>query len=148
MCGWTALCLRRHDLKEGQEERERLRKEEWKLDVPTSGYVYHRTAMVVYYFCGLGGAFDLTMDDLNRPRFWLNRAWTFQEISKSWIIAGNMDDITLTASSTYEAGEHGPVVSRLFRELQSLAQIVHQVDNVLDLLSHIRSGCRRMAWIK
>ncbi len=133
-----ALCLRRHDLKEGQEERERLRKEEWKLDVPTSGYVYHRTAMVVYYFCGLGGAFDLTMDDLNRPRFWLNRAWTFQEISKSWIIAGNMDDITLTASSTYEAGEHGPVVSRLFRELQSLAQIVHQVDNVLDLLSHIR----------
>lgn len=134
-----ALCLRRHDLKEGQEERKRLRKEEWKLDVPTSGYVYHHTEMVVYYFC-MGGAFGLTIDDFDNPRFWLNRAWTFQVISNSWIIAGNTDDVTLTASSIYEAeaGEHGPVASRLFRELQSLAQIVHQVDNVLDLLSHFR----------
>ncbi|PBK88091.1 hypothetical protein ARMGADRAFT_1085068 [Armillaria gallica] len=131
------LCLRRYDSQE-PEEKERLRKEEWKLDVPTSGYVYHHTEMVVYYFCGLGGAFSLTMDDFDNPRFWLNRAWTFQEISKSWIIAGSTDDVTLTATSIDEAGEHGPVVSRLFRELQSLAQIVHRVDNVLDLLLHIR----------
>ncbi|PBK73192.1 hypothetical protein ARMSODRAFT_1015985 [Armillaria solidipes] len=67
------LCLR-------QESgwREDLRKEEWKVDVPTIGSIY-RNAMVVYYLSGLGRPFCLQPGDLESERCWFRRAWTLQE---------------------------------------------------------------------
>ncbi|KAK0443705.1 uncharacterized protein EV420DRAFT_1023292 [Desarmillaria tabescens] len=128
------LCLRR----EGKEENEHLRKEEWKTDVPTSGYVYHQADMVVYYFCGLGEVFSLTMDDLDSPRFWLNRAWTLQEISRKWIIGGVTSDGTVETVQTVAQRDHEAVLSRIQEQLQSLVDTVHRVENVFDLLIHLR----------
>ncbi|KAG7440764.1 uncharacterized protein BT62DRAFT_1080624 [Guyanagaster necrorhizus] len=128
------LCLRRR----GKEENELLREEEWKLDVSTSGYVYHETEMVVYYFCGLGGAFSLKMDDLDSPRFWLNRAWTLQEISRKWIIGGVTDDGAGMTPQTAAEQDHKAVLDRINEQLESLVDTVHRVDNVFDLLVHLR----------
>ncbi|PBK62717.1 hypothetical protein ARMSODRAFT_943097 [Armillaria solidipes] len=128
------LCLRRH----GKPENEHLREEEWKTDVPTSGYVYHQTEMVVYYFCGLGGPFSLTMDDLDSPRFWLNRAWTLQEISRKWVIGGITGDGTVTSAQTVAERDHQAVLDRIHEQLETLVDTVHRVDNVFDLLVHLR----------
>ncbi|KAK0433019.1 hypothetical protein EV421DRAFT_1449437 [Armillaria borealis] len=128
------LCLRRH----GKQENEWLREDEWKTDVPTSGYVYHQTEMVVYYFCGLGGPFSLTMDDLDSPRFWLNRAWTLQEISRKWMIGGITSDETVSTAQTAAERDHQAVLDRIHEQLGNLVDTVHRVDNVFDLLVHIR----------
>ena len=58
---------------------ERLRQEEWKLDVPTIGNIYRAAAHIVRYFNGLGIRFNNNgWDD---KRHWLQRAWTLQEIA-------------------------------------------------------------------
>ncbi|SJL02955.1 uncharacterized protein ARMOST_06297 [Armillaria ostoyae] len=128
------LCLRQP----GKQENERLREEEWKTDMPTSEYVYHQTEMVVYYFCGLGGPFNLTMDDLDSPRFWLNRAWTLQEISRKWIIGGVTGDGTVTTAQTAAEQDHQAVLDRIHEQLETLVDTVHRVDGVFDLLVQIR----------
>ncbi|KAK0449080.1 uncharacterized protein EV420DRAFT_1647113 [Desarmillaria tabescens] len=128
------LCLRRHR----KEENEPLREEEWKLDVPTSGYVYHETEIIVYYFCGLGGAFSLTMDDLHSSRFLMNRAWTLQEISRKWIIAGVTSDGAVATPQTAAEQDYKVVLDRIHKQLGLLVDIVHRVDNVFDLLMHHR----------
>ncbi|PBK62713.1 hypothetical protein ARMSODRAFT_963997 [Armillaria solidipes] len=114
------LCLRRH----GKQENERLREEEWKTDVPTSGYLYHETEMVVYYFCGLGGPFSLTMDDLDSPR--------------KWVIGGITGDGTVTSAQTVTERDHQAVLARIHEQLETLVDTVHRVDNVFDLLVHLR----------
>ncbi|KAK0493188.1 hypothetical protein EDD18DRAFT_1180965 [Armillaria luteobubalina] len=128
------LCLRRH----GKQENELLRKEEWKTDVSTSGYVYHQSEMVVYYFCGLGGPFSLTMEDLDSPRFWLNRAWTLQEISRKWVIGGITGDETVSTAPTVAEQDHQTVLDRIHEQLGNLVDTVHRVENVFDLLVHLR----------
>ncbi|PBK61846.1 hypothetical protein ARMSODRAFT_861712, partial [Armillaria solidipes] len=81
------LCLRQVD---GQ--REDLRLEEWKVDVPTIGCVYHAGMKVVCYFSGLGRPLSLKAGDLESDRSWFRRAWTLQEISKNPIIGGDTGD--------------------------------------------------------
>ncbi len=84
------LCLRQ----EGG-AREDLRVEEWKLDVPTIGYVYrHHQARpkVVWYLSGLGRPLSLKAGDLDSDRCWFRRAWTLQETSLDRIIAGDIPD--------------------------------------------------------
>ncbi len=48
---------------------EDLRVKEWKLDVPTIGYVY-RNAKVVIYLSGLGQPLSLTNGDLDSDQCW------------------------------------------------------------------------------
>lgn len=67
-----------------------LRLDEWKLDVPTIGHVYHRGAKIVHYFSGLGKTFRI--GDMSSPKHWLNRAWTLQEVGQDNILAGKADD--------------------------------------------------------
>ncbi|PBK63562.1 hypothetical protein ARMSODRAFT_860509, partial [Armillaria solidipes] len=69
------LCLRQPG---GREEH--LRKEEWKLDVPTIGCLYNDfKGHVVCYFNGLGRPLGLT-PDFDSDRSWFRRAWTLQEV--------------------------------------------------------------------
>ncbi len=70
---------------------EHLRVEEWKLDVPTIGWVY-AGVKVVCYFNGLGQPLHLTPDYFERDRCWFRRAWTLQEISNDAIIGGETGD--------------------------------------------------------
>jgi hypothetical protein len=78
------LCLRQY----GNIEKEHVRLDEWKLDVPTIGSIYHSTSqavstvfrnnpMTIIYYSGLGRAF--VVGNMESPRHWLNRAWTLQE---------------------------------------------------------------------
>ncbi|KAK0190238.1 hypothetical protein F5146DRAFT_546440 [Armillaria mellea] len=109
------LCLRQVC---GREEQ--LRKDEWKLDVPTIGYVYDNglVAPVVYYFNGLGRPLSWP-PDFDSDRSWFRRAWTLQEVdaqSERIIIGGETGDDT---------------ISTTFREqLKSLGDL-GDVDNVL-----------------
>ena len=58
---------------------ENLKREEWKVDVPTIGNVYRSAGRIVRYFNGLGVPFSYSgWDD---ARHWLQRAWTLQEIA-------------------------------------------------------------------
>ncbi len=59
---------------------EDLRAEEWKVDVPTIGWVYDRSRRhVVCYLSGLGRPFSLKENDLESDTCWFRRAWTLQE---------------------------------------------------------------------
>ena len=70
------ICLRQQSC---DDDLERLRREEWKLDVPTIGNIYRDAAKIVRYFNGLGVQFSKNgWDD---SRHWLQRAWTLQEIA-------------------------------------------------------------------
>ena len=70
------VCLRQQS---SNSDFEQLRKEEWRLDVPTIGNVYRRAAKIVRYFNGLGVRFS--KDGWDDSRHWLQRAWTLQEIT-------------------------------------------------------------------
>ncbi|KAK0471321.1 hypothetical protein IW261DRAFT_903622 [Armillaria novae-zelandiae] len=71
--------------------REDLRAEEWKVDVPTIGYVYQKSRKVVCYFNGLGRPLNVKPGDFESNRFWFNRAWTLQEINEHMIVGGKTD---------------------------------------------------------
>ncbi|EKM53757.1 uncharacterized protein PHACADRAFT_198179 [Phanerochaete carnosa HHB-10118-sp] len=79
------LCLRQR----GRPEDEEQRKEEWKLDVPTIGHVYSSSGRpCVTYFNGLGLPFNPSSQILSSTRHWLNRVWTVQEATDSWLPGG------------------------------------------------------------
>lgn len=75
-----------------------MRIEEWKLDVPTIGWVYQRRE-VVCYLSGLGRPLTLKEGDLESDRSWFRRAWTLQEIGikSEMVIAGDTMDGPLHA---------------------------------------------------
>ncbi|KAK0430123.1 hypothetical protein EV421DRAFT_1913380 [Armillaria borealis] len=81
------LCLRQEGGKG-----EHLRVEEWKLDVPTIGWVYTYPVNVVCYLNGLGRPLHLTPDYFESDRCWFRRAWTLQEITDDAIIGGETGD--------------------------------------------------------
>ncbi len=91
------LCLRQEhqgkDLcgttQEEWDDREILRKEEWKVDLPMIGWVYHSARQVVCYLSGLGLPLSFkTNRDFEDDRCWFNRAWTLQETPQGVSIAG------------------------------------------------------------
>ncbi|KAK0244859.1 hypothetical protein EDD85DRAFT_214993 [Armillaria nabsnona] len=94
------LCLRQ---KEGP--REDLRVEEWKLDVPTIGWVY-RGVKVVIYLSGLGLPLSLKEGDLDSDQCWFRRAWTLQEVGDEKIIAGDTPDGPLHAKPIDKDGNY------------------------------------------
>ncbi len=71
---------------------EDLRAEEWKVDVPTIGWVYQRAECVVYYLNGLGRPFRFEPGSFESDRSWFKRAWTLQEITDHPIIGGETGD--------------------------------------------------------
>ncbi|KAJ3551903.1 hypothetical protein NM688_g4441 [Phlebia brevispora] len=78
------LCLRQED--SSKPEKEDVRVEEWKMDVPTIGSIYWTNVNVVTYLSGLGRPFEI--GDIASERHWLNRAWTLQEAAELTLIGG------------------------------------------------------------
>ncbi|KAK0447569.1 hypothetical protein EV421DRAFT_2017211 [Armillaria borealis] len=80
---------------------EHLRKEEWKLDVPTIGCVYDDfKGHVVCYFNGLGRPLSWP-PDFDSDRSWFRRAWTLQEIganSERIIFGGETEDDSISGT--------------------------------------------------
>ncbi|SJL09000.1 uncharacterized protein ARMOST_12376 [Armillaria ostoyae] len=121
------LCLRQ---KGGPGEG--LRAEEWKLDVPTIGWVYYRAKKVVCYFCGLGLPLSFKVeDDFDDDRCWFRRAWTLQEIHEDMIMGGKTSDGMIMQADTQ---------ARFNKELSSLQSIRDPSRrSVFDLLSLMQS---------
>ncbi len=121
------LCLRQ----EGG-SREDLRVEEWKLDVPTIGFVYENRQAhpkVVWYLSGLGRPLSLKAGDLESDCCWFRRAWTLQESRLSatgdegpWrIIAGDTPDGPMHAEPIDEDGNYeDEILTRFYKHLKSV----------------------------
>ncbi len=93
------LCLRQ----EGG-EREDLRAEEWKVDVPTIGAHYSIPGWdVVYYLSGLGRPLSLKPGNLEDERNWFNRAWTLQETASACSIIAGSTDVDLITDNDIKA---------------------------------------------
>ena len=106
------LCLRMG----GLAEKESLRREEWRVDIPTLGYIYSENSgsrrPCVTYFNGLGLPLDTSPTTLQSRRHWLKRVSTLQESSSMWLPGG------LTAKpliSTRDKTFYSDVVDLLFR---------------------------------
>ena len=79
------LCLRQR----GEDDKEKLRKQQWELDVPTIGSVYsdgYRPCIT--YFNGLGLPLDTSPEITQSHRHWFNRVWTLQESVEHWLPGG------------------------------------------------------------
>ncbi|KAK0433077.1 hypothetical protein EV421DRAFT_1910373 [Armillaria borealis] len=110
------LCLRQKD-----GPREELRAEEWKLDVPTIGYIY-RHSQVVIYLSGLGQPLSLKEGDLESDRCWFRRAWTVQEVRQTErIIAGDTTDGPMHAEPVDDNGNYETaMLTKFHKQLKSL----------------------------
>ncbi|KAK0500945.1 hypothetical protein EDD18DRAFT_1280253 [Armillaria luteobubalina] len=106
------LCLRQ----EGG-RREDLCAEEWKLDVPTIGRVYHGRK-VVCYLSGLGRPLTLKEGDLDSDRSWFRRAWTLQEVGWQRVISGDTPDGPLHAKCTEDGEYETELLTRFYRRLE------------------------------
>ncbi len=129
------LCLRQEGGKN-----EHLRLEEWKLDVPTIGWVYawaRHVTNVVCYFNGLGRPLLLTPDAFESDRCWFRRAWTLQEITDDAIIGGEtMDDIMEKE------------VRKMFDEQLARLLEIQRRNLVLEFVLEMQNRCRQSLWIK
>ncbi|KAG7441991.1 uncharacterized protein BT62DRAFT_974246 [Guyanagaster necrorhizus] len=117
------LCLR-----QAGGQREDLRMEEWKVDVPTIGYVYRWANQVVCYFSGLGRPFRLKGGDLESDRCWFRRAWTLQEINRNPIIGGDTGD---------DKALEEEMRARFEKEMSSLRDMESE-GNVFDVLAEMQ----------
>ncbi|PBK69878.1 hypothetical protein ARMSODRAFT_1018618 [Armillaria solidipes] len=112
------LCLRQKD-----GLREDMRAEEWKLDVPTIGAVYHQ-AEVVCYLSGLGRPLTLKEGDLESDRCWFRRAWTVQEIGWWRVIAGDTPHGSMHAEPINEDGKYETeLLTRFHKQLKSTEDV-------------------------
>ncbi|PBK58789.1 hypothetical protein ARMSODRAFT_946132 [Armillaria solidipes] len=135
------LCLRqmyavREDHHEEDLRKDDLRKEEWKLDVPTIGFVYdnaksRKNCRIVGYFSGLGRPLNFKLGDFESHRCWFNRAWTLQEIPSHesvFIIAG------ATGNNAMEKE-----VQRMFDERLRSLQHLLKFQSTLNIISEMRN---------
>ncbi|KIP01755.1 hypothetical protein PHLGIDRAFT_336134 [Phlebiopsis gigantea 11061_1 CR5-6] len=118
------LCLRQSSATPG----ERLRADEWAIDVPTIGNVYSDGALrVIRYYNGLGKAFQRSGWD--NSRHWLRRAWTLQEIKQDSDTAGlpvGLEDPTLEVSE-----DNGKTLAEHLRT-------IHEIEVLYDNASPVR----------
>ncbi|KAK0458752.1 uncharacterized protein EV420DRAFT_330414 [Desarmillaria tabescens] len=105
---------------------EHMRMEEWKLDVPTIGAVYHMTEVVIY-LNGLGRPLSLKEGDLQSDRCWFRRAWTLQEVGWTRLIAGNTPDGPMHTKPIDEDGKY---------ETELLTRFHEQLDFIDDSMYH------------
>ncbi|KAK0429830.1 hypothetical protein EV421DRAFT_1945912 [Armillaria borealis] len=109
------LCLRQ---KGGPNED--MHMEEWKLDVPTIGYMYYSKDVVIY-LSGLGLPLSLKEGDLDSDWCWFRRAWTLQEVSNSRIIAGDMPNGPMHVGPVDEDGNYETeLLMRFHKQLGSI----------------------------
>jgi hypothetical protein len=110
------LCLRQ----KGDDHPEDIRLQEWELDVPTIGHVYQhdRYQTVITYFNGLGRPFIMGSTIIRGSQHWVNRAWTLQETTPTWLPGGMT--IALFGKTSY--GEQ--VRPGLFEQVQRLCAII------------------------
>ncbi|GJE87343.1 hypothetical protein PsYK624_034260 [Phanerochaete sordida] len=121
------VCLRQR----GRDEDEDLRKEEWKLDVPTAGYAYsHPFTPCITYFNGLGLPFASAPDVLTSARHWCNRVWTAQEASPNWL-PGGMTGAASARARAFFAQRHRPTPALDLR--------THPVQFISVLLAEVRA---------
>lgn len=96
------LCLRQRD--ELLPEFESIRKKEWRLDIPTIGYIFQYSQRpVIIYFNGLGRPFRDGPVDPNDHLHWFNRVWTLQETPIHAIFGGlkvNLGQINISDPRT------------------------------------------------
>ncbi|KAK0465724.1 hypothetical protein IW261DRAFT_1346903 [Armillaria novae-zelandiae] len=110
------LCLRQ---KEEGGPKEGLRMKEWRLDVPTIGFMYSWTKVVIY-LNGLGRPLRLKDGDLDSDRNWFRRAWTVQEVGSSRIIAGDTPDGPMHAQQIGGGNYKTALLTRFHDELHSV----------------------------
>ncbi|KAK0465668.1 hypothetical protein IW261DRAFT_1301850, partial [Armillaria novae-zelandiae] len=123
------LCLRQRG-----GPREDLRVEEWKLDVPTIGAIYH-SEHVVWYLSGLGLPLSLKKGNLESDRCWFRRAWTVQEIGRTRTIAGDTPDGPLHAEPMDEAGNYeDEILTKFHRQLKSVEVISNEIYGALSAM--------------
>ncbi|KAK0506458.1 hypothetical protein EDD18DRAFT_1240952, partial [Armillaria luteobubalina] len=123
------LCLRQRG-----GPRKDLRVEEWKLDVPTIGAIYH-SEHVVWYLSGLGLPLSLKEGDLESDRCWFRRAWTVQEIGRTRTIAGDTPDGPLHAKPIDDAGNYeDEILTKLHRQLKSVEIISNNIYGALSAM--------------
>ncbi|KAK0493529.1 hypothetical protein EDD18DRAFT_1356450 [Armillaria luteobubalina] len=123
------LCLRQ---KGGL--REDLRTEEWRLDVPTIGAVYHNEGVLVY-LNGLGRPLLLKDGDLDSDRSWFRRAWTLQEVGSSHIIAGDTPDGPMHARRIDSSNYKTALLTRFHEELNSMESME---DDLFATMTHMQ----------
>ena len=128
------LCLRQYDqTKPGQEFR---RKREWRVDVPTIGYVYQPPRTTVVYFNGLGEPFTMTPEGgFDSKYHWFKRVWTLQEACPNWLPGG------LTATSLPEASQEGASLEFSNRLLTLLEITEHR--SAPDMFKVLAANCAR-----
>ncbi|PBK76418.1 hypothetical protein ARMSODRAFT_1011668 [Armillaria solidipes] len=122
------LCLRQVG---GQ--REDMRTEEWKLDVPTIGRVYAGSVNVVCYLSGLGRPLTLKEGDLESDRSWFRRAWTLQEVvdDRNRQIAG--DTLHGPLHAEHKDGRYETeLLTRFHKQLQSMHFMLSEVPEALE----------------
>ncbi|PBK90906.1 hypothetical protein ARMGADRAFT_994892 [Armillaria gallica] len=113
--------------------REALRQEEWKVDLPTIGWIYHKANQVVYYFSGLGLPLSFKSGDFENERCWFNRGWTLQEIRDNFLIAG---ETHYGGGTLMEQGKKKRP-KLLEKKLASLRQMQRQ-ESIFHVLSHMQ----------
>ncbi|KAK0439149.1 hypothetical protein EV421DRAFT_1906161 [Armillaria borealis] len=128
------LCLRQRG-----GPKEDLRIEEWKLDVPTIGYLYRAADVVVWYLSGLGRPLSLKAGDLDSDRCWFRRTWTLQELGYQRIIAGDTPDGPLHAEPIDDRGNYkNETLTRFHKQLQALDNISPDSYEMFSLLAEMQ----------
>jgi len=122
------LCLRQQSKNPALE---RIRQDEWKIDVPTIGNIYRAAERLVRYFNGLGRPFS--KENWDDPHHWLQRAWTLQEIHVEHMtfnggMSQNAQGVLLNTRSTV-----GGKVTTLRRALLPVLKLTAEL--------HSPSGC-------
>ncbi|KAK0227217.1 hypothetical protein EDD85DRAFT_730619, partial [Armillaria nabsnona] len=121
------LCLRQ----EGG-RREDLHVEEWMLDVPTIGSLYHQYKMYCY-LSGLGRPLHVTEDYFHSDCCWFNRAWTLQEIgSEGYEICGFTPDGPLDAKRDKDGNYDTEALTTFHQKLQGPKRLNFQPFEVLE----------------
>lgn len=145
------LCLRQ----KGRESDEPRRLTEWKIDVPTIGFVYQggpRHRYCIIYLNGLGLPCTTDEEVLKSDRHWFNRVWTVQEaVEGQWLPGGlTARSVTVEATTTegrdyvWRAVEMRAVAPSLSRLPLYIAKrhCTNEVDRVVVIGYCLRHACK------
>ncbi|SJL18500.1 uncharacterized protein ARMOST_22091 [Armillaria ostoyae] len=128
----------REDHREEDLRKDDLRKEEWKLDVPTIGFVYdmrywshRRNRRIVGYFSGLGRPLNFKLGNFESHRCWPNRAWTLQEIPpyEDVFIIGGVTGKNCLEKEVQRRFDERPRSLQHLRKFQSTFNIISEMRN-------------------
>ncbi len=121
--------------------------EEWKLDAPTIGRMYHMNGRerVVIYLSGLGLPFSVKEGDLDSERCWFRRTWTLQEVGRGRIITGDMPDGPMCAKPIDEDGNYKTeLLTRFYKQLWSTLGVV----DLFARLANMQKRAQPIPWTK